>query len=151
MHEQLEAYLAEVAKQLASIPKPRRDEELKEIRQHLLSAVSAHQESGQSEAEATANALADFGTPEVASANILLAWWIRWRTVLLKDYCKAVGVFSVAAAFQVQSLSPNAADQHRCLWGWVSFFVFLALALIGPFYLPTNSVWRWIAAGRWPR
>ncbi len=46
MHKQLEDYLTEVARQIGSIPKPRRDEELREMRAHLVNAVAAHRERG---------------------------------------------------------------------------------------------------------
>ena len=144
MHEQfenarIEAYLAEVAKQLAvmqvailpkpliSVPKPRLDEELKEIRQHLMSAVSAHQKNGQSEAEATASALADFGAPEIASANILAAWLIFVKKSGWKTFLQMVGPWTIFAIFQLLFMSPKPADQHIWLGFWVVVVVMYGL------------------------
>jgi hypothetical protein len=122
----IEAYLAEVAKQLAvmqiavlpkpliSVPKPRMDEELKEMRQHLLNAVSAHQENGQSKDKATANALADFGTPEVASANVLATWLMFIRKSGLKTFGTMVGIGLIVPIMQIMA-SPNAAATHTWL------------------------------------
>ena len=52
MHRLLESYLSEVAAHLSALPVVRRNEELREMRSHLLSAVEAYQERGETEAEA---------------------------------------------------------------------------------------------------
>ncbi len=74
MHKQLEDYLNEVAKGLGSLPTARREEELSEIRQHLLSAVAASEEAGQTEDEAVQAAAEQFGTPQAVSKQIVSAW-----------------------------------------------------------------------------
>lgn len=46
MHNPLETYLSEVAAQLKPLPTKRRSEELREMRQHLLNAVTVNRELG---------------------------------------------------------------------------------------------------------
>ena len=92
MHKQLEDYLAEVARQIGSIPKPRRDEELREMRAHLVSAIAANQELGQSEDVAAANALNDFGTPAEAALSVVRAWrGFAWKHGV-KTFWTMVGI-----------------------------------------------------------
>ena len=74
MHKQLEDYLNEVAKSLGSLPPARRNEEMREIRQHLLNAVVIGKEQGQSEDEAVQIAVEQFGTPQNLGKNIVSAW-----------------------------------------------------------------------------
>ena len=74
MHSLLESYLAEVRAKLCALPAARREEELREMRQHLLDAVRVNREQGQTEVEAAANALAEFGTSAEASESVLWAW-----------------------------------------------------------------------------
>ena len=74
MHSQLEAYLDQVAAHLSALPVKRRNEELREMRQHLLNAVTVNQELGQSEEDAAANAVVQFGTAEDLSDNLVWAW-----------------------------------------------------------------------------
>lgn len=74
MHKQLEDYLNEVAKSLGSLPPARRDEEMREMRQHLLNAVVIGKEQGQSENEAVLAAIEQFGTPQAVSKQIVSAW-----------------------------------------------------------------------------
>ena len=73
MHSLLEDYLAEVSAQLGSLLAKQRDEEMREMRHHLLSAMEANRDLGQSEDEAAANALTEFGTSEQASESLLWA------------------------------------------------------------------------------
>ena len=74
MHSLLENYLAEVRAKLGALPMKRREEEMREMRQHLVNSTAVNQELGQGEEEAAANALAEFGTPERASESVLWAW-----------------------------------------------------------------------------
>ena len=141
MYEQLEDYLVQVARQIGSIPKPRRDEELKEMRAHLVNAVAAHQELGQSEDVAVANALREFGTPEVAALNVVIAWRrFAWKQGV-KAFWSMVGIWSVFYAFW-GLFSPTAADQHRWLWFWAFTVVSAALFVLGPHYLVSQSDYR---------
>ena len=74
MHALLEAYLEQVAVHLSALPTKRRQEELREISQHLRNAVTVNQELGQSEEDAAANAVMQFGTPEDLGGNLVWAW-----------------------------------------------------------------------------
>ena len=62
MLKQLEDYLAEVARHIGSIPKPRRAEELREMRAHLVHAVAANRALGLTE-DAAERIPGDAGPP----------------------------------------------------------------------------------------
>ena len=74
MSSLLDIYLDEVAAQLDALPVKRRSEELREIRQHLRNAVTVNRERGQSEDDAVANAVQQFGTPKDLGNNLVWAW-----------------------------------------------------------------------------
>lgn len=74
MHDLLEAYLAEVSEALRPLPVARRNDELREMRQHLLNAVMVNKESGQSEEEAALTAVDQFGVPQKLGENVVWAW-----------------------------------------------------------------------------
>lgn len=74
MHRPLEAYLEQVAAHLSALPTKRRNEELREMRQHLLNAVTVNRELGQPEEDAVANSVMQFGTPEDLGNNLVWAW-----------------------------------------------------------------------------
>ena len=74
MSSLLDVYLDEVAAQLDALPMKRRTEELREIRQHLLNAVTVNEELGQSEEDAAADAVQQFGTPQDLGENLVWAW-----------------------------------------------------------------------------
>jgi hypothetical protein len=74
MHSLLESYLSKVAAHLSDLPIRRRNEEIREIRLHLLNAVTVSCETGQTEEEAAQNAIQQFGTPEDLSDNLVWAW-----------------------------------------------------------------------------
>jgi hypothetical protein len=88
MHSLLEDYIAEVSKQLEILPKAKRNEELREMQQHLLSAVTLYQEQGQSEDEAAQSAVAQFGTPADLGGNIVQAWR-RGQAIRRRDLGKS--------------------------------------------------------------
>lgn len=98
MHKQLEDYLNEAAKGLLAQPAARREEELSEIRQHLLNVVIVNKELGQSEAEAVQIAVRQFGTPQAVSKQIVSAWrreaWKRGMST--QPELILFGVFSLA-------------------------------------------------------
>ena len=126
MYKPLEDYLAQVAQQIASLPKPRRDEELKEMRGHLLMAVAANQEQGQSEDVAVANALKAFGAPAEASASVLTAWRVFVRKHVRTGFWRMGGIWSAFFGFMA-IFSSNESD--RCHWliafafTWIVCFV----------------------------
>ena len=74
MDKPLEKYLAEVSNYLGPLPLARREEEIKEMRQHLQCAITAYQDEGQSEEEASANAIKQFGKPEELGKKVVWAW-----------------------------------------------------------------------------
>ena len=94
MPSPLDAYLDEVTAQLTALPVKRRTEELREIRQHLLNAVTVNKELGQSEEEAAQNAVTQFGTPEDLGENLVWAW--RREEKLNKRSFWSTAVFSLA-------------------------------------------------------
>lgn len=74
MHSQLEAYLADLEAELSTLPPKARAEELREMRAHLEAAFAANREFGQSEDEATANALEQFGDQHEIAKRMIHAW-----------------------------------------------------------------------------
>ncbi len=74
MHSRLESYLSEVAARLKGLPAVRRNEELREMRGHLLSRVEAYQELGETEQEAIESTLRQFGPPVEVAGGLTRAW-----------------------------------------------------------------------------
>lgn len=74
MHRLLETYLSEVSAHLGALPPKRHAEELREMRAHLENAIVVSHELGRSEAEAAANAVAQFGTARDLGENLVWAW-----------------------------------------------------------------------------
>ncbi len=70
----LEQYLAAVGARLRTLPPARRDEEVREIRQHLDALVAAHLARGQSPEEAVDVALRQFGHAEQIGRQLQGAW-----------------------------------------------------------------------------
>lgn len=82
MHGLIEGFLDQVARGLGSLPVERRQDEIKEMRQHLLNAVLVNRQMGQTEDEAVATAVEQFGTPEAVGESLVWAWrrgQTRWR------------------------------------------------------------------------
>ncbi len=121
MHKQLEDYLNEIAKSLGSLPATRREEELSEMRQHLLNAVVIGKEQGQSENEAILAAIEQFGSPQALGAQIVLAWRRERRL----DVFKVLGI-AIVTPIMLPSLvySLNFVDPV-INWLWLSNNAFL--------------------------
>lgn len=148
MHKQLEDYLAEVARQIGSIPKPRRDEELREMRAHLDHAVAANREQGQSEDVAVANALDDFGTPVEAALNVVKAWrCFAWKHGV-KTFWQMLSIQSALYIFLILFMSPKASDVHIFSCCWAFALVVCVLCVLGPHYLASQSDYRRLIAMR---
>lgn len=148
MHKQLEDYLAQVAQKIGTMPKPRREEDLKEMRSHFVHAIAANQAKGLSEAAAVTNALNDFGTPAEAALNIVRAWRsFAWKHGV-KTYWTIVGIWSVFYVFQIFFMSPKTADLRLWLYGWGFTFVMSALFILGPHYLASQSDYRRLVSMR---
>jgi len=89
MHSLLESYLSEVSAHLGALPPKRRAEELREMRAHLENAVIVSRDMGRSEAEAAANAIRQFGTPQDLGGNLVWAWR-RGRSLDRKSFFGAI-------------------------------------------------------------
>ncbi len=74
MHSQFENYLNELAEKLSPLPISRRNEEIREMRQHLLNALIVNQEMGLSDDEAAVSALEQFGSPEDLAHSLVQVW-----------------------------------------------------------------------------
>jgi uncharacterized membrane protein len=75
MHHRLEDYLSQVAAELSEVPGEQREEDLREMRQHLTNAVTVNQEiMRQDEDLAVESALQEFGAPKELAAEMLTAW-----------------------------------------------------------------------------
>lgn len=134
MHKQLEDYLTEVGRQLSSLPKPRFDDELNEMRQHILSAVIANQELGQSEETAVANAIEKFGTPEEVVTNVLWAWRRHLWQVNKKLFSKMAGIWSLFYVFTLLTSAHTPSQQGRVFLFWASTITVFALFMLVPHY-----------------
>ena len=88
MHSLLDTYLDQVAAHLSALPAKRRNEELREMRQHLQNAVTVNRELGQSEDEAAQNAVMQFGTPEAVGQDTVIAWK-RGQELDKRSFCGA--------------------------------------------------------------
>ena len=71
---EVERYLAAIDVRLRALPPTRRDEELRELRQHLAALVDGHRARGLSEDEAVAMALRQFGRAEQIGQDLHEAW-----------------------------------------------------------------------------
>lgn len=74
MHSLLEDFFNQVAQGLDPLPVERRNDEIEEIRQHLLNAIMVNREMGHTEDEAVATAVEQFGTPKAIGENLVWAW-----------------------------------------------------------------------------
>ncbi len=143
MHKQLENYLNEVVKGLGSLPTARREEELNEIRQHLLSAVAASKEAGYTEDEAVQIAVEQFGTPQAVSKQIVSAWrreaWKRGMST--QPELILFGVFSVAVAMSDMWLTFAGPK----LW-WEAVYPYIGGSLATPYMFSLFFTWYAIFA-----
>ena len=141
MHTSLEAYLEQVAAQLSALPAKRRNEELREMRQHLLNAVTVNQELGQSKEDAAANAVMQLGTPEDLGENLVWAWR-RGRKLAGRDLWAAAVSAPLMTFFMLRlnicpHLTPaplhSFATPPFSMWLWAKWIVWLMpqLLLIG--------------------
>lgn len=134
MHSLLESYLAEVEAKLSALPAKRREEELREMRQHLLSSMEANQGLGQSENEAAASALAEFGMSEKANESVLWAWRRDMRKKSIKTSWGMASVWTLNSIFD-SVLWHKQSYQGYCitLCSWV-----LIMLMILSRYLPAK-------------
>lgn len=93
MHSVIEDYLAEAARELHALPIARRNEELKELRGHLLEAVAVNRSDGQNDDEAAASAVGQCGPPAEAARGIV-ATWLRDGTLAKRSFWGALACAS---------------------------------------------------------
>ena len=104
MQQRLEEYLSQVESELRTVPATQRDDELREMRQHLIDNVTVNQEIlGYDEEQAVATAIEEFGAPQKLAAEVLTVWQrgerrINLRSLVGATLCSTV-CFCVASAF----------------------------------------------------
>jgi hypothetical protein len=104
MHSLLEQYLSEVAVQLKPLPPKRRDEELREMRQHLLNAVTVNLEQGLTEDDAVAKALKQFGSPQAVAQDTVMAWRREFKAKMQSFCGTALATFGLTNALQYRGV-----------------------------------------------
>ena len=139
MSSLLDVYLDEVAAKLNALPMKRRTEELREIRQHLLNAVTVNKELGQSKEDAAANAVLQFGTPQDLGENLVWAWR-REEKLNCRSFWGAAIFSSVVCVFGEFLFRPLAElgfnfhssvhSPERWLW-WLICFRFAGPIFVG--------------------
>lgn len=131
MHSLLENYLTEVATHLDSIPALRRNEELKEMRQHLWDSFKASHERGLTEEDAVAACLTQFGTPDETARNILRTWQ-RGEVLRKRDFWGAAAC-TVVLSFVLSGLGNYCVHTYgfRDFSSWEARIVFLASTYVG--------------------
>jgi len=98
MHSLLEEYLDQVVARLGPLPVARRNDEITEMRQHLLNAVIVNREMGQNEDEAAAAAVEQCGPPEEAAQGLVWAWR-RGETMRRRGFWGAAACAFVLTVF----------------------------------------------------
>jgi hypothetical protein len=100
MQSPLEEYLNQIAGHLRLLPSGRREEELREIRQHLEALVQAYQELGSSESDAITAALTQFGSSRENARGLEWAWQ-RERVDVAPTIRKALSQFGALALYHL--------------------------------------------------
>lgn len=111
MQNQLEKYLSQIEKQLATLPAEQRQEELREIRSHLQQMIEDNITRGQDADRAVAKALEQFGSAHKVGRELNVAnpvsWYNRGRPLLAAivaytvlaciygTYCSFVNTFRI--------------------------------------------------------
>ncbi len=153
MHKRLETsveeYLHEVTKQLGSLPAERREEELREMRQHLHEAVANSRKQGLSEEQAVTAALTRFGTPQEAAETVIWAWRYHVRKVWILLSVQLLSMWSALNIFkgiQIFSSIPYPIRDKLLVFGWGmgAFICFLPLLLALSLYLPRKYQPAWM-------
>lgn len=139
MHERLETYAAvdtylqEVGAHLAKLPPAVRDEELRELRGHLLALVAAGCELNEGHDEAVQAALRQFGAPRRIGRDLMSAWKRRHLKELWLATGYGYGTWSMAvlpavAYLWVTTGAPQGNLPMPVAWwhslGWVSLVAF---------------------------
>jgi hypothetical protein len=142
MHNQLEEYLNTVSGCLSELPASHREEEVREIRQHLANYVMLNQEFGQSEDVAVANAIEQFGSPVEVGGSVLGAWKRGARIKRIKTF--AGMTILLATSFGIDMyLSPG----H--IWTDCAFLM-IWLVASGPMLLSSDGTAGKPGSASWP-
>ena len=102
MNSRLEQYVRELEEGLVGLSETRRAEELAEIRQHLRASIAAYQEMGMTEAEATEEAVRQFGAARLVSGGLRKALW-REKTIM-PDTVAAAAFVAVAGSLALADI-----------------------------------------------
>jgi hypothetical protein len=140
MYSPLEDYLEEIAAQLGSLPKPRRDDEIKEVRAHLACAIAANEELGASESDAVQMAMMEFGRAKSVAESILWAWRRFVRKQRLSWFYTSECMWSAYTAYQIFANAGSPIDQQRWLQIWVFHLSAHLLLLVAPQYWPKKGI-----------
>jgi hypothetical protein len=97
---QVEEYLSEVGQAMKRLPKETQQQEIEEVRQHLLALIEADQQMGISEEEATAAALRQFGAATQVGQAIRQARQ-QERGTALGAAALLIGVYAASVLFQI--------------------------------------------------
>ena len=108
MSSLLEAYLDQVAAHLSALPAKRRNEELREIRAHLLNAVAANCKMNQPQEEAARNAVVQFGMPDELGKSLFVAWQ-REEKLNKRSFWGAAACTPLLSVLMQLCLTPEAA------------------------------------------
>ena len=73
-HDQIERYIAAVAERLQMLPADQREQDLREIRQHLEALAAGYTAQGMDETAAAAEAVRQFGHAEQRGAELDSSW-----------------------------------------------------------------------------
>jgi hypothetical protein len=135
----IDCYLELLARELLSLPATRRDDEVREIRAHLVDAAAKGCDAGQADDEAMLSAMEQFGAPDVVGRRIAAVWRRCERLGRLGSLC--------GAALTMQVLFTAEAGPGRSLTcynppasGVVELLCLVALFAVG-LALPVLNGW----------
>ena len=121
MHRRLEEYCRKVDSGLWALPRPRREEEMRELREHLAALTAAGEAEGGTDGDAARAALARFGPPQALGRQIARTWW-RGRLHRGRDSPPAIAAIAglllclpnilVHLLFPARTLSPGVVLMH---------------------------------------
>ena len=141
MHKRLEMsvdeYLEEVTTQLGSLPANRREDELREMSQHLDEAVTNSRKQGLSEEQAVAAALTRFGTPQEAAETAIWAWRDHVRRAWRHFSVRYLAIWGFAVIWNSFQFFSSISQPHNGLQysrGKIDFFLFGSCMFI--YFLP---------------
>lgn len=136
----LDHYITTLGSRLQGLPQTQREEELREVRQHLEALVAGHTMRGMSEAEAVTAALRQFGHAEQIGKELAAAQRPNqpalWRYLLMYACCVLVSFIFFVTANDKPTDFP---------YGWVEQ---LLMALVLPASLLVVTVSAYVRTAR---